>query len=106
MYNRDDNRPAGDQWRRTHRSEAELQRLIHAIATPRHARALPGATKEVIAPARHFTALLPCKPEGPAILRADGDGPVCDDPEGTDRNAVHRRIMFLVAAQLGLVDGV
>ena len=33
MYNRDDNRPAGDQWRRTHRSEAELQRLIHAIAT-------------------------------------------------------------------------
>ena len=39
VYNRDDNRPAGDQWRRTHRSEAELQRLIHAIATPRHSRA-------------------------------------------------------------------
>ena len=67
---------------------------------------LPGATTEVIAPAHHFTALLPCKPEGPAILRADGDDPVCDDPEGTDRNAVHRRIVSLIAAQLGLVGGV
>ena len=67
---------------------------------------LPGAIKEVIAPAHHFTVLLPCKPEGPAILRADRDDPVCDDPEGTDRNAVHRRIVSLIAAQLGLVDGV
>ena len=65
---------------------------------------MPGVRKEIIAPARHFTALLTCKPSGAAILKTEGDDPVCDDPQGTDRNAVHRRIVSLIAGQLGL-DG-
>ena len=63
---------------------------------------LPSVSMEIIAPARHFTALLACKPVGAAILREEGDDPVCDDPEGTDRNAVHRRIVSLIAEHLGL----
>ena len=62
----------------------------------------PSVSMEIIAPARHFTALLACKPVGAAILREEGDDPVCDDPEGTDRNAVHRRIVSLIAEHLGL----
>ena len=63
---------------------------------------LPGAVTRIIAPASHFTALLTCKRVGAAILREEGEDPVCDDPEGTDRNAVHRRIVSLIAEQLGL----
>ena len=63
---------------------------------------LPDAVTEIIAPASHFTALLTCKRVGAAILREEGEDPVCDDPEGTDRNAVHRRIVSLIAEQLGL----
>lgn len=63
---------------------------------------LPHAVIAVIAPARHFTALGVCKPRGAAILRQEGDDPLCDDPNGTDRNAVHRRIVDLVADHLGL----
>ena len=63
---------------------------------------LPRAATAVIAPARHFTALGACKPRGAAILRQEGDDPLCDDPKGTDRNAVHRRIVDLVAGHLGL----
>ena len=65
---------------------------------------LPGAVTKIIAPASHFTALLTCKRVGAAILREEGEDPVCDEPEGTDRNAVHRRIVSLIAEQLGLGD--
>ncbi len=65
---------------------------------------MSGVSQEIIAPARHFTALLTCKPSGAAILKEVGDDPVCDDPHGTDRAAVHRRIVALMAGQLGL-DG-
>ena len=63
---------------------------------------LPGAEIETMAPAAHFSALPPCKPRGPAILAAEGDDPVCDDPPGTDRRALHKRIVARVAAFLGL----
>ena len=53
---------------------------------------LPHAEIETMAPAAHFSALLPCKPSGPTILAAEGDDPVCDDPPGTDRAALHKRI--------------
>ena len=46
---------------------------------------LPRAEIEIMAPAAHFTALSPCKPRGAAILAAEGDDPLCDDPPGTDR---------------------
>ena len=63
---------------------------------------LPRAATEIIAPAGHFTALAPCKSKGAAILREEGDEPICDDPPGTDRDAVHRTIVSLIAARLGL----
>ncbi|WP_386680776.1 alpha/beta hydrolase family protein [Loktanella sp. R86503] len=63
---------------------------------------LPDPKVEVIAPASHFSALLPCKPMGAEILKEEGDDPVCDDPEGSDRVAVHDRIIAKIAAQLGL----
>jgi hypothetical protein len=56
----------------------------------------------VLAPARHFTAFRLCKPDGAAILREVGGDPVCDDPQGTDRHAVHRRIIDRIAEHLGL----
>ena len=65
---------------------------------------LPRATKLILAPARHFTAFRVCKPQGAEILREEGDDPVCDDPKGTDRGAVHRRILQAISAHLGL-DG-
>ena len=63
---------------------------------------LPAAEIETMTPAAHFSALLPCKPRGPAILAAEGDDPVCDDPPGTDRAALHKRIVARIAAFLGL----
>ena len=36
------------------------------------------------------------------ILAAEGDDPVCDDPPGTDRAALHKRIVDRIAAFLGL----
>ena len=63
---------------------------------------LPTAEIETLAPAGHFSALLPCKPKGPAILAAEGDDPVCDDPPGTDRAALHKRIVARIAMFLDL----
>ena len=63
---------------------------------------VPGAEIETMAPAAHFSALLPCKPKGPAILAAEGDDPVCDDPPGTDRAALHKRIVARITVFLGL----
>ena len=63
---------------------------------------LTGAIVEVVAPAWHFTALPACKPAGAAILKEEGEDPVCDDPAETDRNEVHQRIVSLIARQLGL----
>ena len=63
---------------------------------------VPGAETEAMAPASHFSALPPCKPGGPAILAAEGDDPVCDDPPGTDRAMLHKRIVARIAAFLGL----
>ena len=57
---------------------------------------------EIMAPAAHFSALPPCKLRGAAILAAEGDDPVCDDPPGTDRAALHKRIVARIAAFLGL----
>ena len=63
---------------------------------------LPNAEIEIMVPATHFSALLPCKPQGPAILSEEGDDPVCDDPPGTERRALHKRIIARIAAFLGL----
>ncbi|WP_295811074.1 hypothetical protein [uncultured Nitratireductor sp.] len=63
---------------------------------------LPSAVLKTIAPAHHFTFLAACKPEGAAMLAEEKDDPVCDDPEGTDRAAVHQAIVDEIAAFAGL----
>lgn len=63
---------------------------------------LPGARIEVMAPAFHFSALAVCKPAGPALLADDGDDPVCSDPPGTDRPALHQRVIRSIATHFGL----
>jgi predicted dienelactone hydrolase len=55
-----------------------------------------------LAPAFHFSAMPLCQPEGAAILEAEQDDPVCTDPSGTDREAVHAEIIDVVAETLGL----
>jgi predicted dienelactone hydrolase len=62
----------------------------------------PAAKVERIAPATHFTALGSCKPEGAAILEDEKDDPVCTDPAGTDRKAVMKRVIALIASHFGL----
>ena len=62
---------------------------------------LPNAGIETMTPAAHFSALPPCKPRGAAILAAGGEDPLCDDPPGTDRPALHKRIVARIAAFLG-----
>ncbi len=63
---------------------------------------LPDATAITLAPAMHFSALPLCKPMGAAILAEEGDDPVCTDPEGTDRAAIHAAIIAQLAGDLGL----
>lgn len=62
---------------------------------------IPGARVVEIAPAAHFRALPACKPAGAAILEEETDYPVCTDPPGTDRGAVHAEIVDVVAEALG-----
>lgn len=63
---------------------------------------VPQAKKEVVAPATHFTAMPLCKAEGEALLAAEKDDPVCTDPQGTDREAAHDRIIALIAQHFGM----
>ncbi len=56
---------------------------------------VPGARVELLAPANHFTAMPVCKPQGEAILAGEKDDPVCTDPAGGDRQAIHDRIIAL-----------
>jgi predicted dienelactone hydrolase len=63
---------------------------------------LSDATRTVIAPAWHFSFLGLCTEDGPAVLEAEGEDPICDDPEGADRKAIHDQIIALLATELGL----
>lgn len=63
---------------------------------------IPGAETLIVAPAAHFSVLPVCKPAGPEILAEEGEPPVCTDPEGADRAAVHAEIVDAVARRLGL----
>ncbi|MEP3785218.1 hypothetical protein [Ascidiaceihabitans sp.] len=63
---------------------------------------LPDATLRTLAPASHFMALPLCKPKGAMILEEENDDPVCTDPVGADRAAVHAAIIDGLATQLGL----
>ena len=63
---------------------------------------LPQVDYVEIAPANHFTALPDCKPMGAAILEEEGEDPICTDPDGADRAAVHARILDEIARFAGL----
>lgn len=63
---------------------------------------LPEADMIQIAPAVHFSGMPLCTSAGAAILQDEGDDPVCTDPEGADRAAIHARIIDAMAAQIGL----
>jgi predicted dienelactone hydrolase len=64
--------------------------------------AIPHAEIISIAPATHFSMLPVCKPHGAAILEDEGDDPVCTDPAGADRGAVHDTVITALASKLGL----
>lgn len=53
-------------------------------------------------PAYHFSAMPICTPAGESILAEDNDDPVCTDPDGSDRAAIHNTIVDLLAGVLGL----
>lgn len=63
---------------------------------------LPNAKITRFAPAIHFTALPLCKPMAEAILIEEQDDPVCSDPAGTNREAVHNTIIDQILADLAL----
>ncbi len=66
------------------------------------ANLLPDAQIERIVPAYHFSMLPECKPAGPAILKEEGDDPVCTEPEGANRQDIHAQVFELIKAQLDL----
>ena len=53
-------------------------------------------------PAYHFSAMPVCTEVGEAILAEENDDPVCTDPEGSDREAIHSSIIGMIAEELGL----
>lgn len=63
---------------------------------------LPDARLVQIDPAFHFTVMPLCTPAGPGILEAEEDDPVCTDPAGTDRAAVHLEILEIISDTLDL----
>ena len=63
---------------------------------------MPDADIMRIPSGAHFSVLPVCKPQGAAILKEEGDDPVCTDPDGTDRAVLHERIISAMAAKLGL----
>jgi predicted dienelactone hydrolase len=63
---------------------------------------LPDADLLEIAPAAHFTMLPVCKPQGAAILAEEQDDPVCTDPAGADRAAIHAQVLQAASAFFGL----
>ena len=63
---------------------------------------LPNAHFTQFDPAFHFTAMPLCKPAAEEILMEENDDPVCTDPVGTDRAAVHSAIIDIIAEELDI----
>ena len=57
---------------------------------------------ERLDPAYYFSAMPLCTPAGEAILAEEKDDPVCTDPAGSDRAAIHERIVTVIAHELNL----
>ena len=68
---------------------AKLDEVLEADANSgRLARLIPGAI-EVVRPVGHFAYVPECKPYIGALLARAAGTPICDDPRGVDRAAVH-----------------
>ncbi|MEO0496228.1 MAG: hypothetical protein AAF141_02505 [Pseudomonadota bacterium] len=57
---------------------------------------------ERLVPAYHFSAMPVCTEAGEAILEEENDDPVCTDPAGSHREAIHASIIRMIAEELGL----
>ncbi|EJJ26686.1 hypothetical protein PMI11_05137, partial [Rhizobium sp. CF142] len=60
--------------------------------------AIPNAHYDLLGDTSQYSAFSECKPSGAAILREEGEEPLCDDPQGTSRTAIHDRLADNVAA--------
>ena len=60
--------------------------------------AIPNARYDLLADASQYSAFSECKPSGAAILRKEGEEPLCNDPKETSRTAIHDRLAEMVAA--------
>ena len=69
------------------------------------AKYLPAATTSyaLIPDALHFSFMQSCKPGAAALIEkeAPGEGIVCKDGKGSDREAIHRQVADLVITFLG-----
>lgn len=66
------------------------------------AEMLPNVEHTIIPDAHHFSFLPICTGIAPQLLIEEGEDPICDDPEGWDRQAVHDASVAAVAAFLKL----
>ena len=64
--------------------------------------AIPQADVTSISSGTHFSMLPVCTPHGAAILAEENDDPVCTDPEGVDRAAIHTTVLSVISNKLGL----
>ena len=64
------------------------------------------ASYHVIPDAMHFSFLPECRFYAPLLVWLEGEDPVCSDPWGSDRGAVHAEIVDRAARFMGLGPGV
>ncbi len=63
---------------------------------------LPNAEHVIIPNAHHFSFLPICTDIAPMLLIEEGEDPICDDPEGSDRAVVHQMSIDAIAGFLDL----
>jgi len=59
---------------------------------------ITGAEYDVVPDATHYSAFPVCKAGAAAILQAEAEEPLCDDPDGHSRNEIHDRLAAIVEA--------
>lgn len=58
---------------------------------------IPSARFDLLTDASQYSAFSECKPTGAAIIREEGEEPLCDDPTQTSRAAIHDHLAENVA---------
>ncbi|MCG7393363.1 dienelactone hydrolase family protein [Microvirga sp. ACRRW] len=73
--------------------------IIPAVEGSKLARSIPGGGYDAVPDASHFSFLGECKPEGPELLKAEGDeDPLCEDGGARPRAAIHAQLADRIAA--------